>query len=133
MSTKAGQLLWNRMMIDVASNGTDCDTGLTQVNKGFESDSVNEPPLGISGTSAPADGARPASRVQVIPLAPLGKWMYITHSEPYFNTTTGTVHVKFYSSAEGGTDDLNVLFWDPHSGIGPGQADTYNLPYTPPS
>lgn len=128
MSIKAGQLLWNRMRIDVdpVEGGVDIDTGLTQLNKGFSADSVNEPPLGISGALPPLNGSLPASRVQVIPLAPLDKWFGIVHSEPYFNTTTGTVHVQFYNIGEGRASDLNVLFWDPHSAIGPGEASTYN-------
>jgi hypothetical protein len=126
MSTKAGALLWNRMRIDV-DIAADIDTGLTQVGKGFAGMSPNEPTLGVEGTVPPADGALPASRVQVIPLAPLSKWADIVHSEPYFNTTTGTVHVRFVSTLEGTITDLNVLFWDPHSMVGPGEADTYNV------
>lgn len=126
MSTKAGQLLWNRMQIDITSieGGTPIDTGLTQINKGFAADSVNEPSLGTSGIAPPFPGTGAPSRVQVIPMAPLDKWNGVTHSEPYFNTVTKTVHVQFYSLNP--VQDLNVLFWDPHSAIGPGEAKTYN-------
>lgn len=126
MSTNAGTLLWRRMRIPTLPPGsTDIDTGLKQVNKSFGSSSVNEPPLGVSGLAAPPDGTPPASRIQVIPLAPTGLWASISHSEPYFNPTTGTVHVTFNNSNEGAIPDLNVLFWDPHTAVGPGQADTY--------
>ncbi len=125
MSTNAGQLLWRRMRLTLASGSTDIDTGLKQVNKSFGSSSVNEPPLGVSGAVAPPDGTPPASRIQVIPLAPTSLWATISHSEPYFNPTTGTVHVTFVNSSEVSAIDLNVLFWDPHTAVGPGQADTY--------
>lgn len=130
MSTKAGQLLWNRQRIDLNGDGigTPINTGLTQINKGFNSDSIEEPPLGAVGLAPPPDGTRPASRVHVMPLAPTFKWSGVTHSEPYFNPTTGTVWVNFYVDVEGGVQDLNVLFWDPHSLVGPGEADPYNTP-----
>jgi hypothetical protein len=127
MGRKAGTLLWNRMRINVpAGVGFDVDTGLTQVNKSFPDMSPGEPPLGVSGVVAPVGGTPPASRIEVIPLSPISKWASITHSEPYFNTTTSTVHVAFNSGGETGVADLNVLFWDPHSMVGPGDADTYN-------
>lgn len=131
MSKTAGQLLWRRIRIESipvsVEGGTDIDTGLTQVNKSFDASSVDEPPLGVTSLSAPIPGTLPASRVHVIPLAPLDKWFGITHSEPYFNPATGTVHVTFFNQGERGTvSNLNVLFWDPHTSIGPGQADTYD-------
>lgn len=131
MSKKSGQLLWHRMRILIPSlipeGGLDIDTGLTQISKSFDASSADEPPLGIPGTSAPFPGSEPASRVQVIPLAPLNAWFGVYHSEPYFNTTTNTVHVTFYSSGGERVDaTINALFWDPHTGIGPGEADTYN-------
>lgn len=127
MSTKAGNLLWNRQRITVGPNSTDVNTGLRQANRSFEASSVGEPPLGIAGVAAPADGALPASRVQVIPLAPTPEWADVTHSEPWFNTATGTVFVTFATTNES-TSTINVLFWDPHTLMGPGEADTYNAP-----
>jgi hypothetical protein len=63
----------------------------------------------------------------VIPLLPLDAWAGITQSEPWFNATTGTVFVSFTTPGEPGPDvEVNALFWDPHTSIGPGQADTYN-------
>lgn len=115
-----------RITVD-GSDTLDVDTGLTQLGKSFAAQSPGEPTLGVAGTSAPAPGALPASRVQVIPLAPLPQWDNITHSEPYFNTTTGTVHVAFTNSDQGNAT-INVLFWDPHTLVGPGEADTYNTP-----
>lgn len=126
MSEKAGALLWNRMRLTVATTpgGVDVDTGITQPNRSFADYSPGEPPLGTSGTAAPINGTLPASRLQVVPLAPTANWAGITHSEPYFNTTTGTMHVVFTNSTEGSVE-INVLFWDPHSLVGPGDADTY--------
>lgn len=127
MSTNAGNLLWNRRRITLSGGATDVDTGLTQPQQGFGSSSANEPPLGIAGTTPPADGTAPASRVQVCVQAPVAGWTGITHGEPWFDTTTGTVHVEFHNINETPTT-INVLFWDPSTLIGPGQADTYNAP-----
>jgi hypothetical protein len=129
MSTKAGNLLWNRRRVSVGPGATNIDTGLRQANMSFDASSDGEPPLGISGVAPPAGGSLPASRVQVIPLAPIGEWTSaaISHSEPWFNTATGTVFVTFVSGNEGQAD-INVLFWDPHTLMGPGDADTYNAP-----
>lgn len=112
------------MRVDIDGE-VDVDTGLTQLNKSFAAQSPGEPPLGIAGTAEPAGGALPASRVMVIPMAPLAAWDDITHGEPYFNTTTGTVHVVFTYATEGEIT-INVLFWDPHTMVGPGEADPYN-------
>jgi hypothetical protein len=125
MGKKAGALLWNRMRLTLANGLTDVDTGLTQLNKSFDSESVGEPPLGVNDTAAPAPGTLPASRIQVVPMAPTALWVDISHSEPYFNTTTGTIHVEFSNSGKTPAG-INVLFWDPHSMIGPGDADPYN-------
>jgi len=129
MSTKAGNLLWNRVRVTIPGDAapTEVDTGLIQLGKSFDASSVDEPPLGESGTVAPAPGTLPASRIQVIPLAPTSAWANITHSEPFLDTATGTIHVTFSNSAEGAAE-INVLFWNPHSAIGPGEADTYNAP-----
>jgi hypothetical protein len=137
MSTKAGQLLWNRKHLHLVSvEGEpvelDVDTGLCQVNKAFGESSSSEPPLGVSGTAAPAPGTLPASRVQVIPLAPTAPWALVTHSEPWYSTVTNTVHVTFFAPAEMAPEtptdvQINVLFWDPHTEIGPGQADPYGV------
>jgi hypothetical protein len=125
VSTKAGNLLWNRRRISVgAGNTTAFDTGLRQTNMGFEASSSGEPPIAIPGAVPPLPGTTPGSRVQVIPMAPLDAWADITHSEPYLNPATNTVWVDFSSDDEV-TVNLNVLFWDPHTGVGPGQADPY--------
>jgi hypothetical protein len=119
MSKKAGALLWNRQRVTVpaATNGgppgtLDVDTGLTQENKAFAGMSLNEPTFGNP------------SRIQVVPLSPIPAWATLTHGEPFFNTTTGTIHVVFSNAA--GAATINVLFWDPHSIVGPGVAVTYN-------
>ena len=130
MSTNAGTLLWNRRRITLLPGETgitDVDTGLRQPQLAFGNSSIDEPPLGISGTAPPVPGTTPASRVEVIPQAPLSPWLSITHSEPWFNTVTGTVFVTFKITSEIPLE-INVLFWDPHTAVGPGQADTYNAP-----
>jgi hypothetical protein len=125
MSKKAGALLWNRMRVTLsASVTTDVDTGLTQPNRSFPDYSPGEPPLGVSAAVSPPPGTLPASRVHVIPLAPTNAWAVVTHGEPYFNTVTGTIHVLFDIAA--GAPTINVLFWDPHSMVGPGQAVPYS-------
>jgi hypothetical protein len=127
MSTKAGTLLWNRQRFALpAGLDTVIDTGLTQVNKSFASMSLNEPPLGVTtAPPGPPDGTTPASRVQVIPQAPLGSWASITHGEPFLDPATGTVKVLFSNNGQQNAT-VNALFWDPHSMVGPGEADTYN-------
>jgi hypothetical protein len=128
MSRKAGTLLWNRQRLTLPSGSTSIDTGLQQPNKSFGDYSPNEPPLGVSAAPpGPADGTTPAARVQVIPMAPLGGWSLVTHGEPFVNPATGTVWVTFANANEGDVD-INVLFWDPHSMVGPGEADPYNPP-----
>ena len=113
MGLKAGTLLWNRRRFDLPSGTTAIDTGLTQVNKSFSGMSPDEPAL--------------AQRVQVIPMAPTNKWLSITHGEPYVGAG-GTVWVDFTNTNEGDITDVNALFWDPHSIVGPGDADAYNPP-----
>lgn len=108
MSKKAGNLLWNRRRVTVLDGVIDIDTGLTQVQRGFGNMSPNEPNL--------------ASRVMVIPLPPLADWAGVTHTEPFLDPVTNTVKVTFNA---GLTHDINVLFWDPHSVLGPGDADPY--------
>lgn len=127
MSKKAGQLLWNRQRIDLPAGTTQINTGLCQVNKSFESESIGEPPLGVTlAPPGPPNGTLPASRIQVVMLAPTDKWAGVTHGEPYLNPATDTIFVAFQNTNEGGITDLNVLFWNPHSMVGPGDADTYN-------
>lgn len=129
MAKKQGTLLWNRMKIVLGSFETKIvDTGLTQENRNFADMSSGEPPLGIETTTPPLPGTLPASRVQVIPLAPLAPWLgaFVDHGEPFFDPTTQTVKVRF-TSGEGGAV-VNVLFWNPHSVLGPGDADTYGSP-----
>lgn len=127
MSTISGQLLWRRIrfgtggsFVALVPGDTDIDTGVTQVSGAFQ-----DPPIGIPGPSAPADGALPASRIQIVPEAPLDAWAFITHGEPYYNTVTRTCHVVFHNS-DCSSHSFNVLVWDPHTLVGPGQADIYN-------
>ncbi len=124
---KAGNLLWHRMRVTITSGlPVDVDTLLSQVTQIF--DAPNEPPMGVveAGATPPLSGTLPPSRIMVIPLAPTANWGTITHSEPYLDTATGTIHVAFANSGEV-SEEINVLFWDPHSLIGPGLADTYNV------
>jgi hypothetical protein len=119
MGRKAGSLLWNRKRVQLGGGQGDVvvDTGLIQPNTGFGDYSPGEPPMG--GTPDP-DGV--GSRIQVIPMAPLDAWAGVTHEEPIIGPD-GTITVKF--SAEEGSPLINVLFWDPHSMVGPGEADPY--------
>lgn len=120
MGLKAGALLWNRMRFTVPSGANggppgilDVDTGITQVNKSFADMSPGEP------------GFDDPSRIQVVPMMPIGNWTNITHGEPYFDPATGTIHVEFAKAGIGAVE-LNALFWNPHSLVGPGDAETYN-------
>lgn len=126
MGTKAGALLWNRQRITLAAGLTPVDTGLSQVDKAFGNMSLNEPPMGVTiAPPGPPDGTGPASRIMVIPQAPTSAWTDITHGEPYLNPATGTIFVTFNNGGKTPAT-INVLFWDPHSLVGPGDADTYN-------
>lgn len=113
MPKVAGQLLWNRVMTEylLPAKPTPVSTGLTQKSLAFGS---NQPNL--------------AQRVMVIPMAPMSAWDYVTHGDPYVDTD-GTITVDF---TYGGQDQqgvyVNVLFWAPHTGIGPGSAVSYLVP-----
>lgn len=131
MSLKAGSFLWRRMRLTLDAGTTlgpstvSVNTGLRQPNLDFPTYSVGEPSLGTGGVAPPADGTPPASRIQVVPLGPtMTGWASVAHSEPYLNTTTNTINVTFTNAAFTEVT-INVLFWDPHSIIGPGAADTY--------
>lgn len=129
MSTKAGTLLWRRMKVTVPSSGViDVNTGLIQQTKNFPDQSPNEPPLGRTALVSPPPGATPASRIHVIPLAPITQWLGVFHAEPYVSTVTNTIHLAFSDvAAQPQVHNINVMFWDPHSVVGPGHADTYNI------
>lgn len=117
MTKIAGNLLWNRMQITlVPGPNPPIATGLTQTNLAF-------------GTDPPLNGVNylVASRVQVVPLAPTAAWANVTHGEPYVGID-GTVYVAFTNADVELPTTINVLFWDPHSMIGPGDADTYLAP-----
>jgi hypothetical protein len=128
MSTKAGALLWHRRRLTLSAGLTTVDTGLTQLNKSFANDSIGEPPLGVAiAPPGPPDGTTPASRVHVIPMSPIPAWTSVTHGEPFVDPATGTVKVTFNNTVSpAGPVTINVLFWDPHTIVGPGQADTYH-------
>ena len=122
MSTKQGQLLWNRIQFTVpaATNGggpgiLDLDTGLTQLNRAWDNSSIAEP-----GFGAP-------SRIQVMPLAPTVGWATLSHGEPFLDAITGTIHVEF-ANAGFSPRTVNALFWNPHTAVGPGMADPYQEP-----
>lgn len=112
MSTKAGQLLWSRQHITLlASQTLNVDTGLTQLNTGFDNSSLDEPGFGTP------------SRVHVIPMAPVDQWSAVTHDEPTIGPN-GTIVVTFRNQNLFSVE-INVLFWDPHTAVGPGDADSY--------
>jgi hypothetical protein len=144
MSTNAGQLLWRRMRLKIEPFTTLLiDTGIQQVNKSFDSSSIDEPIMGV--TPVPLDipefiddsgvlaiialpvppGSLPPSRLMVVPLPPIAPWVQITiPTEPFFNPNTNTINIVL---ANGGLLDvqLNFLVWNPHTIVGPGQADVY--------
>jgi len=123
MSKTSGQLLWNRMQITLPVGTTEVDTGLCQLNLAFDNSSNNEPTLGAAAIPAdPADG----SRVQVMPLSPIPAWVSVGHTEPFLSPVTKTVHVFFINSGRTSAT-VNVLFWDPATSVGPGEAASYIL------
>lgn len=135
MGRKAGALLWNRIRLlipaghAIPTTGFQVDTGLIQPNHSFPDYSPGEPPLGVvTAPPGPANSTGPASRVQVIPMAPVGAWTTITHGEPYVDPTTRHVFVQFFNADNNNGYSVNVLFWDPHAIVGPGDADTYHAP-----
>lgn len=128
MSTKAGQLLWNRRRLTLSFGSNIIDTGIRESNLAVAANSVDEPPLGVISAVPPAPGTTPASRVQVIPLLPIAPWSDITQGEPYVDEATGRVFVELTLLQDEGPVECNVLFWDPHSSMGPGAADTYAAP-----
>ena len=124
MSNIGGNLLWNRRRLTIPAdpNGINIDTGITQVNRAFQ-----DPTLGAEQATPPPIGTGPASRVMVQVLPPTDAWAGLLIGEPYFDTDTNTVHVVFTNLNEQAAE-INVLFWDPSTLCGPGQADTYNEP-----
>jgi hypothetical protein len=103
MALASGALLMNRVQLPLAGGVTDVDTGLVQ------------PDLAVNPNLA--------TRVMVLPMAPTDNWGSITHANPTFSATTNTVHVSFTNGS--GATTINVLFWDPHTSVGPVDADSY--------
>jgi hypothetical protein len=63
----------------------------------------------------------------VIPLVPTNPWAGVSLvGEPWVDAATGDVFVQFDNTNEIPVT-VNVLFWDPDTKIGPGQASTYNV------
>jgi hypothetical protein len=121
MAVQGGQLLWNRMQISLTAGVVDfdVDTVLQQALLGFDD---GEPVLSGVEPVLP-NNLGVASRVMVEPMAPFDNWSGITHQEPFVDPVTNTVHVLF--SNPGAEVVINVLFWDPHTLVGPGMAHTY--------
>lgn len=115
----AGQLLLVRRQLTLADGVTTVDTGITQVSL------ATDPPVG--GVEASEGVAGTASRVQVLPLAPLQAWTtgQIEHGEPRLNAS-GTIEVDFWVAAGTGPQTINVLFWDPHTSITPMTSEVAN-------
>jgi hypothetical protein len=119
MALQAGELLIHRMQVTLGTGDTDVDTGVTQANLGVQPD----PPVGGSSTVP--------SRIMVKVLPPIDNWSGITISEPVLDPGTNTVHVTFTNP--GAAAVVNVLIWDPHTLMGPVDADLYAVPPPPPS
>jgi hypothetical protein len=132
MTKRGNQLLWNRMRLTlphttIGDGGNiphpvDVDTGLCQPTLAFEH---GEPILDGEDPSLPFVGV--PSRVQVLPMLPWSAFDDVTHAEPYFDDATGTVHVVMLNSNLFADVEVNVLFWDPHLYISPGDADCYSM------
>jgi hypothetical protein len=116
MSTKNGQLLVSRQQITIIGEAPQViDTGLRQVNQAFGASSVNEPGL--------------AARTMVIPLIgsndAAGDWRDVrVNAEPFIGPD-GTVLVELRYVGEARDVTVNVLFWAPHTSIGPVDAEPY--------
>jgi len=113
MAEQAGHLLINRQRITLAAGDNDIDTGLKQTALNFDPD------------------PNMADRTMVLPMAPLDNWAGVTHENPYYDAGTGTVHVVI-NNPGGEPVVINVLFWDPHTSIGPIDVDDYNVVEQPP-
>jgi hypothetical protein len=121
MSAKNGQLLVSRQQITLDAGANTIDTGLRQVNLSFGASSVGEPDL--------------AARTMVIPLpagvgpgpgpSPFGIWADVVVSAEPTIGPGGTVLVELTWNGEGGSAIFNVLFWAPHTSIGPVDAAPY--------
>lgn len=93
------------MQVALVEGDNDIDTGLTQVNRGMAPD----PTL--------------AERTMVIIVPPTDNWNGITMlSDPTFDPVTQTVHVVLTANND---FTVNVLFWVPHTLVGPVSVDTY--------
>jgi hypothetical protein len=117
MSTKNGQLLVSRQQITLVAGPQTIDTGLRQVNQAFGSSSVGEPGL--------------AARTMVIPLAAsssaTGDWSLVRVADPTIGPD-GTVLVSLTWLGEASSATYNVLFWAPHTLVGPVDAAPYIAP-----
>lgn len=120
MSTKNGQLLVSRQQITLAPGANVIDTGLRQVNHSFGSSSVGEPDL--------------AERTMVVPLpgsaSATGNWGQVTLTAGPSIGPDGTVILTLTWAGSEGTGKYNVLFWAPHTSIGPVDAAPYIAPLT---
>lgn len=123
MAIQAGHLLLNRRRLVIPGSAVNfpVNTLLQQSSLAFNPD----PPLGGVDPLDVPPGI--ASRVMVVPLPPIDAWAGITIKEPVLDPVTNTVRVDF-SNANAFAVELVVLFWDPHTGICPLNADTYGGP-----
>jgi hypothetical protein len=105
MPTIAGQKLWNRKHITLkAGETTAVPHGLRQVRRN------------IDPTFKQA--------VQIIPLPPLANWVGIE-----LGAQPDDEYVYLVNNAGTGNDvEVDVLFWEPHTVVGPGDADDYIVP-----
>jgi hypothetical protein len=117
MSAKNGQLLVSRQQITLVAGPQTIDTGLRQVNQSFGASSESEPGL--------------AERTMIIPLAAsssaTGDWSLVRVADPTIGPD-GAVRVQMTWLGEASSATYNVLFWAPHTSIGPVDAEPYSAP-----
>jgi hypothetical protein len=119
MSAKNGQLLISRQQITLVAGANVIDTGLRQANLSFGSSSAGEPDL--------------AARTMIIPLpastSATGDWSLVRISAEPVVGPDGTVLVELtWTSDDPDTGTVNVLFWAPHTLVGPVDAAPYIAP-----
>lgn len=116
MAVQAGNLLWNRVRVTLSPGANTVVSGVREA----EANHAPDPNLGSD-----------PSRLMVIPLLPVDPWLdgpvvggNIDIAEPTVNPATGIAEVVLTSQHVEDVE-VNILFIDPHSFIGPVSAEGY--------